>query len=273
MLESFLITSRETLEASLVVGIVLAYLNKTNNQDYKKSVYYAILAGILVSIIAAFGFILLAGEFEGLGEQIFEGTTMILGSILITSMILWMMKQRHLTKHIEGKVEKSLLNDNPLTSHLGIFLVVFVAIIREGIETVIFLNAIKYESGISFISGTLGIIAAIAIGILFFLGTKKINLKKLFKISSILLILFAAGLATHGVHEFVEASIIPGIITPLYDSSHILTETSVIGSFMKGLFGYVSDPSLLEVVVYFAYLIGIFFLYRRIGNSKTQSTS
>ena len=271
MFESFLITSRETLEASLVVGIVLAYLNKTNNQSYKKSVYYAILAGILVSIIAAFGFIFLAGEFKGISEQIFEGTTMVLGSVLITTMILWMMKQRHLTKDIEGKVEKSLLNESPMTSHLGIFFVVFVAIIREGIETVIFMNAIKYESGISFISGSLGIITAIAIGVLFFLGTKKINLKKLFNISSILLILFAAGLATHGIHEFVEAKIVSGIITPLYDSSHILSESSVVGSFMKGLFGYVSDPSLLEVIVYLGYLAGIFYLYRNINKSRATA--
>ena len=271
MLESFLITSRETLEASLVVGIVLAYLSRTNNHHFKKSVYYAIAVGILVSIAAAFGFVFIATEFEGVGEQVFEGTTMLLGSFLITTMILWMMKQRHLAKKIEGKVEKSLAGENQFLSHLGIFLLIFIAIIREGIETVIFLNAVKYESGISFISGALGVVAAVAVGFVFFMSTRKINLRKLFNVSSILLILFAAGLATHGMHEFVEAKIIPGIMTPLYDSSNILSETSIIGSFMKGLFGYVSDPSLLEVLAYISYLAVIFILYRRISLQKSAT--
>src|SRR3989338_1538041 len=178
MLESFLVTSRETLEASLVVGIVLAYLNRTNNQNYKKTVYYGIFFGIITSILAAVLFTLFAGDFEGKSEQIFEGTTMLIGAFLLTTMILWMMQQRHVAKEIEGKVEKHLMGTEPFFSHIGIFLLIFIAIIREGIETVIFLNAINYASGINFVGGTLGIIAAAFIGYLFFIGFKKVNLKK-----------------------------------------------------------------------------------------------
>ena len=197
MLESFLVTSRETLEASLVVGIVLTYLNRTNNQNYRKTVYYGIAFGILTSILAAFIFTFFAGSFEGKTEQIFEGTTMLIGAFLLTTMILWMMKQRHISKEIEGKVQTHLMKLQPLFSHIGIFMIIFIAIIREGIETVIFLNAINYASGINFVGGTLGIIAAIVVGYLFFISTRKINLKRLFNISSILLILFAAGLVAH----------------------------------------------------------------------------
>ncbi|MBS3114107.1 FTR1 family protein [Candidatus Woesearchaeota archaeon] len=269
-MESFLVTSRETLEASLVVGIVLAYLNRTNNQSYRKTVYYGIIFGILASILAAFIFTFFSGGFEGTAEQIFEGITMLIGAFLLTTMILWMMQQRHISKEIEGKVEKHLMSTQ-LFSHIGIFMLIFVAIIREGVETVIFLNAINYASGINFVGGTLGIIAAVIAGYLFFVSTRKINLKKLFNVSSILLILFAAGLVAHAVHEFEETGLVSGIITPLFDINHILNEKGVAGSFLKGLFGYNGNPSLLEVMAYAAYLGVIFYLYKRIESSRVTA--
>lgn len=273
MLESFLVTSRETLEASLVVGIVLAYLNKTNNQNYRKTVYYGIVFGILTSIIAAAIFTFFAGGFEGRAEVIFEGTTMLIGAVLLTTMILWMMQQRHISKEIEGKVERHLMSAQPLFSHLGIFMLIFIAVIREGVETVIFLNALNYASGINFIGGTLGIIAAIVVGYLFFVSTRKINLKKLFNVSSILLILFAAGLVAHGVHEFEEAGLVSGIVAPLFDINHILSEKGIVGSFLKGLFGYNGNPSLLEVIAWVSYFGVIFYLYKRIESSKIKAVA
>ena len=194
MIESFLITSRETLEASLVVGVVLSYLSKTNNEKYRKSVYYGIGFGIIFSLLAAYLFTIIAGGFEGRTEAIFEGITMLIGAFMLTTMILWMLKQRKISEHIQKKVSEHIENPKPLFSHFGIFLLIFVAIIREGIETVIFLNAINYASGISFVAGSFGIIAAILVGYLFFSSFNKLNLKKLFNISSILLIFIAAGL-------------------------------------------------------------------------------
>jgi len=273
MIESFLVTSRETLEASLVVGIVLAYLNKTNNQNYKKTVYYGIIFGILASILSAFVFTFFSDGFAGIAEQIFEGTTMLIAAFLLTTMILWMMQQRHIAKDIEGKVEGHLMNLQPLFSHIGIFMLISAAIIREGVETVIFLNAINYASGINFIGGTLGIIAAVLVGYLFFVSTKKINLKKLFNISSVLLILFAAGLVARSFHEFQESKLVNGIITPLFDINNVLNEKGFIGSFLKGMFGYNASPSLLEVIAYGSYLVLIFYLYRRIESSKVKASA
>ena len=198
---------------------------------------------------------------------------MLIGAFLLTTMILWMMKQRHISKEIEGKVQTHLMKLQPLFSHIGIFMIIFIAIIREGIETVIFLNAINYASGINFVGGTLGIIAAIVVGYLFFISTRKINLKRLFNISSILLILFAAGLVAHGIHEFEEAKLVSGIITPLFDINHVLSENGLIGGFLKGLFGYNGNPSLLEVIAYASYLGAIFFLYKRIENVKLKTSA
>ena len=282
MIDSFLITSRETLEASLVVGIVLAYLNKTDNQNYKKTVYYGVIFGILASILTAIVFTAVAGDFEGAGEKIFEGVTMLLGTFLLTTMIFWMMKQRHIAKEIESKVESHIKNSQPLFSHAGIFLLVGIAIIREGVETVIFLNAINFASGMNFIGGLLGIITAIIVGYLFFIGFKKINLKKLFNASSILLILFAAGLTSHGVHELEDAKLLSGIITPIWNlnppvnsdgSFPILHENGLIGSFLKGLFGYNGNPSLIEVIAYFGYLAVIFLLWKIVEKTKIERVS
>ena len=273
MIESFLVTSRETLEASLVVGIVLAYLNRTNNQSYRKTVYYGIGFGILASVIAALIFTFFAGGFEGKAEQVFEGITMLIGAFLLTTMILWMMQQRHISREIEGKVEKHLMGSQPLFSHLGIFMLIFIAIIREGVETVIFLNAINYASGINFIGGTLGILAAVIVGYLFFVGARKINLKKLFGISSILLILFAAGLVAHGFHEFEEAGVVSGIVAPLFDMNNVLSDKGIVGGFLKGLFGYNGNPSLLEMIAWTSYLGIIFYLYRRIESSRVKASA
>lgn len=282
MLESFLITSRETLEASLVVGIVLAYLNRTNNQKYKKTVCYGIAFGIIASILAAVLFIVIAGGFEGRREELFEGITMLVGAFLLTTMILWMMKQRHVAKEIEGKVESHLQKTQPLFSHFGIFLLISVAVIREGVETVIFLNATNYASGINFVGGLLGVIIAVFVGCLFFMSVKKINLKRLFNISSVLLILFAAGLVAHGIHELEEAGVVNPIIEHIWDinpkantngSFPLLHEKGAIGSFFVGLFGYNGNPSLVEVTSYGMYLALIYFLYRRIESSKAAATA
>lgn len=283
VLSSFLITSRETLEAALVIGIVLAYLNKTNRFQYKKTVYYGIITGLILSILVAVSFTLFTGGFEGRSEQIFEGTTMLFASFLLTTMILWMIKQKHLAKKIQDKVfsevQKAELNK---TFSYGIFILIFIAVFREGVETVIFLNAIKYASGINFIGGLLGILVAIGIGYLFFNSTRKVNLKKFFNISSVLLIFFAAGLVAHGIHELQEAAVIPYAVKEVWNvnpavsvegSFPILHEKGLIGSFLTGLFGYNGNPSLIEVLSYISYLGIIFYVFMRIENSNKVKVS
>ena len=265
---SFLITSRETLEAALVVGVVMAYLTKTNNHQYKKTVYYGIFFGILLSILSAVAFTFMAEGFQGSAESIFEGFTMLFAAVLLTTMILWMMKQRNIAKNIQDKVASHIAKaEYNSTYAIGLFALIMVAVLREGVETVLFFGALNYTSGISFIGATLGVITAIAIGYLFFVGSRKINLKKFFTITSILLILISAGLVAHGIHELQEAALIPVVVEHVWDTNTILNENGLVGSFLKGLFGYNGNPSLLEVLFYAAYLGIIFYLYQRIENS------
>ena len=263
VIESFLITSRETLEASLVVGIVLGYLNRTNNEHYKKMVSYGILLGIAGSLIIALLFTRFTGGFEGTAEQFFEGITMLLGAFLLTTMIVWMLQQKNMKVEIEKKIDGHLQKERFIMSNMGICALITTAILREGVETIIFLNAARYAGGINFIGGLLGVITAIALGYAVFLTSKKINLKHIFTASSLLLLLFAAGLTAHGVHEFEEAGVISATkqlwdINPSVraDGSYpFLHEKGIAGSFLRGLFGYHGDPSAAEVVSYFLYLL------------------
>ena len=272
MIANFIITFRETLEAALIVGIILSYLVKTKQTKYNNIVYLGIVSGLMVSIIGALIFINIAGGFTGRAEEIFEGVVMLIGSILLTTMILWMMKQKHIAIELEHKVDKELSEAHKF----GLFFLVFVAILREGIETVIFLGAASFVSENSMVFGALaGIIAALFLGYMIFVGSMRINIKTFFRITSILLILFAAGLVAHGVYELQEAEIIPIVIEHVWDINPkapraaegiypLLHEKGYIGSIAKGLFGYNGDPSLIEVLVYVVYLIIIFILWRNI---------
>ena len=260
MIPSFIITFREALEAALIVGIILSYLVRTKQTEYSNVVYMGVLFGIVASIIGALLFVRLAGGFTGRAEQIFEGSTMLIGALLLTTMILWMMKQRHIALELELRVKTELTENH----RLGLFLLMFVAVLREGIETVIFLGAASFvSSSNSLIGASAGIVAAIVLGYAIFVGSMKINLKRFFNMTGILLILFAAGLVAYGVHELQEAKIIPTWVEHLWDINPsvnpdgtypLLHENGYGGSILKGLFGYNGNPSLLEVLSYVTYL-------------------
>jgi high-affinity iron transporter len=137
MISSFIITFREALEAALIVGIILSFLARTNQTKYNNVVYLGVVSGVVGSVIGAFLFNHIAGGFSGKAEEIFEGFTMLIGAVLLTTMILWMMKQKHIAKELEEKVSVEITK----VHKFGLFSLVFVAILREGIETVIFLSA------------------------------------------------------------------------------------------------------------------------------------
>lgn len=257
MLETFLIIFREVLEASLIIGIVAALL-KHEKKNYNKTIATATVTAILASTLLAVLFSKYTQGFTGTTEALFEGVAMLVGAILITTMIIWMGSLDH-KKHLKKQVQKQL---EKKYATLGIFLLVFFSIIREGIETIIFLHAIQYTSGISLIAGLLGLIAAVGLSYAFF--KTSLSLKHFFSITTLLLIFFAAGLIGHGIHELEETHMISGIIYPIYDINPEVKEEGVypplhekgsIGAFFKGLFGYNGNPSLLETIAYLLYML------------------
>lgn len=269
MTAALIITLRETLEAALIVGILLAYLKKTTNQKHNRFIWFGVLAGILLSAILAFVFQNVYGGFEGRAEELYEGITMLIAAGLMTWMILWMLTQRQkLRKNLEDKAQTHIERDYPI----GLFFLSFIGVAREGIETVIFLQAALINSdGMSVFSGGLiGIVLAVILSYLLFKGIAKIPLRKFFAITSVLLILFAAGLTAHGLHELQEAKVVPIFSQELWDiNPEVITEgvyplwheKGAIGGLLKGLFGYNGNPALLEVLGYGVYLIFIFGLW------------
>lgn len=277
LIPSFIITFRETLEAALVVGIILAFLYKTKQTGYAKHVYGGALAAIAASILAAFGFNVLLGGFEGPNEEIFEGTLMFTGALLISWMVLWMMAQRHIAQKIESEVKHDIEQHNAM----AIAFLVFVSVLREGVETVIFLGTLGLKDGIgvSLAGAVLGILLAVYLGYGVFRHFLKIRLKTVFGVTSVLLILFAAGLVAHGVHEFEEAGVIPVTIEHVWDinppvnpdgSYHLLHEKGIFGSIAVGLFGYNGDPSLAEVTAYLAFIGAMALLWKVYGKQKEK---
>lgn len=279
MIPSLLITLRETLEAALIICIVFSYLKKTNQQKYYKAVTWGALTGVALSIIGAAIFEVVAGGFTGKAEELFEGVTMLIGAALLTTMILWMMKQSRVAENIE-KLAKFEINKY---QQVGIFGLILFAVLREGIETVIFLKAVSFTgSDHNFIGALLGIGIAILLSYLVFISSMKINLQKFFTITSIILILFAAGLVAHGVHELQEAGALPIVNEHLWDINPpieaegvypLLHEKGNLGSIAKGLFGYNGDPSLIEVLSYVFYIVLTSILWYHIKKSKKAGST
>ena len=270
MIPSFLITFRETFEATLVLGIMLGYLTKTRNDPYKKYVYGGALGGIAVSILTAMAFNYFAAGFSGQNEQIFEGSTMLIAAFLVTTMIVWMAGQRHFSDKIKEHIRKSI----DIKYGTGIALFSLFAVYREGVEIILFLEATAFSAASSDAFGaSAGIFGAMALGYLFFKAVVKLNLAQFFKITGALLILVAAGLASHGVHEFQEAGVLPYFASEAWNTAAILNDKTEIGAIIRSVFGYNDNPTHLEAGSYFAYLALAGFAWAKIGANKIRKTS
>jgi len=267
---------REGLEAVLVVVIILSYLKKTNQQHYNKYVYLGSILAIIASVIFAIIFTTLFGGFTGTLEEIFEGVTFIISGIFIVTLVLWVSKEGpKMRQTLEKKVEQSIQKDKLLS----LTILSFVIIIREGIELVLLLTGAtsigSLDPSAVIVGSLIGLGLSLIIGILIFFGVKTINLTVFFKVTNIILILFAAGLITYGIHELIEAGIVNPIISEVWNIKHILPENfpddnpttpewlEITGSLLKVLFGYNANPSLLELIVYplLLGLIGTISLY------------
>ena len=203
MLQAFIITLREGVEAALIVGITLAYLTKIGRNELRKTVYAALGAAFVGSIGVA-----VVISRAHLNEDIFEGWVMLVAAFFVITMVIFMMKTgRKLKGQIEGKVGLLAGND----AWVGLFLFVFLMVLREGAETVLMLAGVSLNSTelMSFLGTLLGVIAAIAFGVMFVKGSVRINLQKFFRVTTAILFLVAAQLVVAGLHELSESGVIP----------------------------------------------------------------
>ncbi|MDQ3778166.1 MAG: FTR1 family protein [Actinomycetota bacterium] len=202
------VTLREGFEASLIVGIVLAFLNRTGRRDAFWPVWIGALAAVVISIAAGVALYLIGAEFEGRAEALWEGAIMLTAASMLTWMVFWMRSQaRTIRKTLESQVEEALR----MGSTFGLAAVAFVGILREGLETALFLLGTfeNTNTALSFLSGALGLVAAAVLGYLFYRGSAKLDLRRFFIVTSFILLAFASWLIFGGVHELAEAGVLP----------------------------------------------------------------
>jgi high-affinity iron transporter len=277
MLAGFLLALREGIEAALIISIVLGMLKKMNRPDRARVVWLGVAGAVLISVGVAIGLNAIGAEFEGAAEQAFEGFTMLFAAAVLTWMIFWMQKQgRQIQLGLEADVREALSGGQTV----ALFSVAFFAVLREGIELALFLTAVNFSSPIvgsdapilGWLGGVLGLIAAAILGWLLYESAIKLNLRRFFQFTSVMLILFAAGLVGHAVHEFNELGWIPPVVEHVYDLNPIVPEASTAGEFLKALFGYNGNPSLTEMLAYIAYFVLVFGLLQYFNRKSTADT-
>ena len=347
-----IIMFREVLEASLIIGILYTYLNKSGNKDSVKMVWGGVVVAIIASIIIALIFGQLAIGLKDAEAKIFEGIVMIIASIVLTTMIIWMARNKNISEDLKNKAKEAISSG----FKYGIFTLAFVAVFREGVEIILLLWGAG-KGGIDIISSVIGAMLGLAGGYAIFVQGVKVPLQKFFSVTSVLLIFVAAGMLTYGVHELESGGVIPyiGGETKLdkyphvairnngdtktyqkqydkgeifYDCNKDLTicegddgwkprmgngkwnegekhednleisskkvkkwasriwdinpskntdgsypafhDKGSIGGLIKGFFGYNGDPSLIEFITWIISMIGLNFLYQKVGKRKTN---
>ncbi len=263
---SFLLVLRETIEAALIVSILLAYLDKTSNIRFKKDIWIGTIIAVIFSMIGAVVFTQFLGGFEGSAEKLFEGIVMVLAASVLSWMIIWMMRNgRFIKQELQEKVDLAMSEEKKY----ALISLAFISVFREGIETILFIGSISASedpTGV-LLSALIGALVAVALAIGLFRGVINLDLKKFFNVTSIILILFAAGLFAHGIHEFQELGWFgpedtflntPLFVIPLSDKEGIL------GPLLRALFGYQDKPTPIEIIAYLFYWVAIGFVYTRI---------
>jgi high-affinity iron transporter len=206
MFQSLVITLREGVEAALIIGIVLGCLKKTGREGWSRIVSWGVLAAVVASLAAAY----LVHRLE-VGEDAYEGWLMLVGAVFVASMVVWMWRTgKRMKQEIETKLQ-DLYREPSRAAAAGLFLFVFLMVFREGIETVLFLAAVSLRTSelLNFMGGVIGLGLAIALGVAFFKGSVKVDLRKFFSVTSLVLLVVAAQLLVSGVHELSEAQVLP----------------------------------------------------------------
>jgi high-affinity iron transporter len=269
MLPTYLLSLREGLEAALIIGILLGALSKIRRTDLAPTVWLGTLTAVGVSILTSILLTTFGMSLKDPAEAIFEGITMLIAAGILTWMIFWMSKQaRFLKSELEAGVNKAVAS----AGKSPVFWLAFIAVVREGVELALFVTAAFFAGNqngvtsdiIQILVGTiLGVGTAALLSWTLFATTVRLDLRRFFQVTGFLLILFAAGLIAHGVHEFNEVGWIPSVIEHVWNLDAVISETSLLGQLLKTLFGYSSSPSLTEMIAYFTYLAVVLVLWRR----------
>lgn len=263
MFGNYLIGLREGLEASLVVCILIAYVVKTGRRDALRPIWTGVGAAVLLALV--FGSALEFGsqEMTFKAQEALGGSLSIIAVALVTWMVFWMRKTaRYLAKELHGRLDAALrMGTGALVA------TAFLAVGREGLETSLFVWASVHAASDGtprpLIGVALGLATAVLLGWLFYKGTLRINLGKFFTWTGGMLVIVAAGVLAYGLHDLQEAGWIPGLTDLAFDISGTIPPDSWYGTLLKGVFNFQPDPTVLQVVVWLAYLIPVLGLFVR----------
>ena len=258
MFASFLITFREGLEAFLLVGIILSYLATLGQSKHNKRIYLGVALGLIASLIVAFIFQFVVDQFDAHEyRNLLMAGILGFATLVLTYMAIWMQRQaKTQVSNMQQNIREILTTGNVF----GLIFLAFLAVMREGFETVLFFSALMYSGQGDFslqdglIGAGAGLIASLILVIVLMRGTRKVPLQAFFKWTSLLIIIIAAGLLSSASNMLQSADVLPVFQTAVFDISHVLDDQGVFGTFLRALFGYNSSPNLLPLVIWFVYL-------------------
>jgi high-affinity iron transporter len=266
---------REGVEAALIVAIILSYLARTGRGGQAGRVWLGTALAAALSLVFGIVIFTTVGSFQEPWEQIFEGTTLLIAAGVVTWMLFWMRRQAGSVKgELQEAVDKAMASGGTW----ALAVLAFTAVIREGLETSIFMVGLvtsdRSEATWILFGALAGLLIAVAIGYGFFRGSRRVNLQTFFRWTGIALVFIAAGLLSHGIGEFVEIGALgSGPLTqPAFDLSGVLSDEQGIGAFLRAILGYAASPAVVTVIVHVTYLVVVLALYLR-PVRRTPSTT
>lgn len=270
MLANFLIGLREGLEASLVVGILVAYVCRSGLRDRLRAIWAGV--GAAVALSAAFGTALYfaARELADRAEPRFAGSLGLLAVAFVTYMVFWMRRAaRSMRADLEGKTANAIRMGS-----LALAATAFVAVAREGLETALFLwTNIQNNTGtgaLPLIGALLGLIAAVVLEYLLYRSAVRINLARFFRVTGALLIVVVAGVLSGSVGDLQEGGLLPGGRALAFDTRSAVPEDSWYGVLLKGVVGFHPQTTWLMLAAWITYLLPVGFLFLRPARPNTQ---
>lgn len=203
MFQALIVTLREGVEAALIVGITLAYLAKIGRPELRKTVYYALIAAFIGSVAAG-----VALSYLPVNEDKVEGWVMLVAAVFVVSMVIFMMRT---ARRLKGEIETKVGSLAGAGSKWGLFAFIFLMVLREGAETVVILSGVSLDTGelMSFLGTLLGVALAVVFGVMFVKGSLRIDLRKFFRVTTVILFFVAAQLVISGLHELSESGMLP----------------------------------------------------------------
>jgi len=251
---SFLVTLREGIEMALIVAILLGYLRSIDQKRHFRSVWLGVGVAALACIAIGAGLEIASSELDKRAVEAFEGFAMIFAVVVLTGMAFWMRRQASgLSAELRSQVDRALGSG----SVAALVLLAATSVGREGLETTLFLFAgsTAAASGLEFVlGGALGFAIAAAVGLVIYQGSARLPIKQFFTVSSIVILVIAAGLLSNSLTRLYEAALIDSLGARPWDTDHLISVTSTFGKFLNTLLGYDSAPAVSQIVLYWGYL-------------------